>query len=227
MRGEAKGVPMRARSQANGAAVARLGPDASLASLVPLHTRLTRRFVAQLGAQGLKTVGDVALAGGLPNAAAGNARDTAAVGILSAHAALSAFSADTTVNALLIERGFTSASIIAATPAAAFAAAVAAGIGTREAEELHGAAVALHRSILNHAVAGWTAESGPGVSAPRVPAAGQCEDWQSATSPLAYLADLLDYTVRHVLLSGTAVDVPVLSPCSASGSGRYPPPAIR
>jgi hypothetical protein len=189
-----------------------------------LHPGLTRRFVAQLGAQGLKTVGDVVAAGGLPDGANGTRRDATAAGIVSAHAALSAISADITVNAELVNRGFTSASAIAATPVAAFVSAVGTGLGTKEARALHATAVAVHRFILNRAVANWTARStsATGASPPPISADCQCQDCQSATSPLAYLADLLDYTVRHVLLSGAPVDVPALEQLFGQKFGSIP-----
>ena len=216
-------MTMRALSRANGPA-ARLLPDISLASLVPLHPGLTRRFVDQLGAQGLRTVGDVVAAGGLPDGADGSRRNAAAASIVSAHAALSAISADIAANAQLVDCGFTSASDIAATPVVAFTAAVATRLREKEARQLHATAVAVHRFILNRAVESWTAgsRSGAGASPPPISADCVCEDCQSATSPLAYLADLLDYTVRHVLLSGAPVDVPTLTGLFGQQFGSIP-----
>src|SRR5258708_1967798 len=38
-----------------------------------------------------------------------------------------------------------------------------------------------------------------------------CEVSHAAVSPLAYLADLLDYAVRHIKNNGQAIDLPFLS----------------
>ena len=174
--------------------------------------------------QGLRTVGDVVAAGGLPDGADGSRRNAAAASIVSATRRSAPFQRTSRLTRSWLTAASTSASDIAATPVVAFTAAVATRLREKEARQLHATAVAVHRLNLNRAVESWTAgsRSGAGASPPPISADCVCEDCQSATSPLAYLADLLDYTVRHVLLSGAPVDVPTLTGLFGQQFGSIP-----
>jgi len=154
------------------------------------------------------------------------AADHVAVKTLVAHTNLSLVSADVHDNALLFNKGFTSLSAIATTPNDRFLAKVKEPLGERRVTQVYTIARAQQRILNNLLTQIGTEKANRMVSAmlkpqPNVqghtepdetvdvpdvysevvnlfPDPCDCPDCEAAVSPLAYLADLLDYTLDHV-----------------------------
>ena len=128
---------------------------------------------------------------------------------LEAHAQLSVLSLAPQHNTILIERGYNSVPQIARVPRAEFVTAFSASLGDVKAAQIHAQATA-HTHVLHHALTAILANAANGHITSLeeqqtreriytiIPEKCACEDCEAAVSPLAYLADLLDYTVNHV-----------------------------
>jgi hypothetical protein len=134
--------------------------------------------------------------------------DDPAIQTLDAHANLSILSPDVKMNAVLIDAGFTSITDIASVPRAEFVTKLHAQLGDFKAAQLHEMTKA-QVNFLNSEFMGFKAEfangrlSGmPEALRGRLPdwfqIKCQCDECEAAVSPLAYLADLLNYAVSHV-----------------------------
>lgn len=177
-------------------------------------------LITELGNLGIQTVQDLQAAGNLADIP-GLKTPPSDSGVirLQAHADLSRISPDTTLNSYLIDTGFTSLHAIATTTQSDFVKAVADRSGDFTAAALHTRATAfshLVSNVVQGALAAPPATQPDWVRQNLEQYAGaaldrcDCEDCQMAISPLAYLADLLDYAVRHLKVSGKAIDLAFL-----------------
>ncbi|MCQ3976648.1 MAG: hypothetical protein DPW09_24715, partial [Anaerolineae bacterium] len=123
---------------------------------------------------------------------------------LEAHANLSILPTDAETDTVLISQGYDSITSIVQTPRETFIAATAGQIGTEQAGQIHQVAQA-QTAFLNNIITGLR------VSAANNPTTAQdCPDCQTAVSPLAYLADLLDYGLKHIRHHGTSINLDFL-----------------
>ena len=153
-----------------------------------------RRAAAKLEDRGISTVGDLLAVGdsaleGLPR------RDRRIVRKLAAHAALALTVEDAHERGALLERGFTSPAAISAVPPLEFRNAVGPVLAPARADDVHRVA-SVQTSFLNGLeVARYSSSAAAIGTADRVCG---CEDCEAATSPLAYLADLIAYVRASV-----------------------------
>jgi hypothetical protein len=198
-----------------------LAEDASL--------QLPAELLAALEERGIKRLADLRRAGGpsrlkgLPVAA-----DHPALAALEAHANLSLLSSDARINAQLAKHGYTSPRAIAASSRADFVKRVGEAVGEARAYALHGSSDAQAKFLDSVAAGmevtlaegrnGWTAGLDLEVIDP-VPC--RCRDCEAAVSPLAYLADLLDYA-RQRLRENGPVTVEALANRFHQPFGRLP-----
>ena len=161
------------------------------------------RVLNRLRRAGIETLEDVRAAGGLSEI--GRApEDEPVVAALEAHAALSVLPADARASAVLVEAGYRDILDVSATPRDEFVAALADELSPEAAVALHDAASDQTRFIRNVATAFRTGETNGAVTSAShaiEAATGQgctCPECSNALSPLAYLADLLDYSLGHL-----------------------------
>ena len=180
----------------------------------PQLTEIVERFgvdlphglLDRLGERGLRTLTDLRRAGGLANVDDLGA-DPGDPGViaLEAHTSLAAISPDPEHNAKLIERGFTGVRQISTTARSTFVSASADINGDVWAARTYVAALSQSKAV-DSVLAGSLADAvTTGVTKMPQSLLGEfagtgchCDDCQSATSPLAYLADLLDYAIDHL-----------------------------
>ena len=184
------------------------GRDAELGALrSALASRLTTDLVDRLGTRGIHTLGDLGAAGGIQEATR-NLRDLKVgprlADELDAHVRLSTLPTTAAVNARLIKAGFTSLDRIADAPRDGFVAKVGRRVGGAEkAAALHAVATA-QSQFLSNVLTGERVQARPGGAAGTGRAVDAvspelCDcDCRDATSPVAYLADLLDYAIKHL-----------------------------
>lgn len=153
-----------------------------------------------------------------------------AVQTLEAHAYLSLLSSDVQLNATLIEKGYTSMAAIASIPRSAFVASIQEVLDAPQAEKLHQKAHAQMSCLIN-VVTNQRAELANGFASlvfdsirDLFPIRCDCPDSESAVSPLAYLTELLDYTMAHVKYkdSNVHIDLPGLENNFHQPFGQYP-----
>ncbi|WP_152206097.1 neuraminidase-like domain-containing protein [Marinobacter changyiensis] len=171
-------------------------------------------IIETLAVRGIHTLDDVRRRGGvtrLEDMPETVSRES--LQLLDAYARLSAISPDMDVNRELLERGFDRPLTIASTSRFAFVRATGEHIGDLRAAQLHAAAVAQKR-YLDHALTAYrvaVANSGVGFPGQFGELAEgiieedtcQCRDCEAAVSPLAYLADLLDFATTNVKVEVT------------------------
>ncbi|MCB9102284.1 MAG: hypothetical protein H6632_22290 [Anaerolineales bacterium] len=139
--------------------------------------------------------------------------DDPAVQTLEAHANLTLISVDVAQNQMLINHEYRTITAIARQPRTVFVQALGDTLGDTLAMEIHARAAAQTR-VLNNVLMGLQAEAANGFPSPMpdfftnsplpeyFPKKCSCEDCETAVSPLAYLADLLDYALRHLADNG-------------------------
>lgn len=195
----------------------RITPPAEEDTSAPAADIAPPQVVRILHDRGLRTLADIRRAGGLRHLA-GLDPDDPAVRRLEEQAQLSLLSADVELTGRLIEQGFSTPQAIADAPRAAFVSALAPSIGVYRAAELKKRAEAQAKVLTNIAVGlrsglvnGYLAPPGVGdigldgnVIAPTQCG---CQDCEAAVSPLAYLADLLEYTVSYVKDDGDDISL--------------------
>jgi hypothetical protein len=165
--------------------------------------------VSTLAARGIHTIADLREAGGV-SAINGLpvAQDHPAVQTLEAHAKLSVLPADIQTNAALISRGYTSLSAIARPSQADFVTRMHGMLDAVRATVVHEAAKAqtyyLDKLVIERQMASPDTSIGDGTPAPFTPPCSCC-DCMTAVSPLAYLADLLDYAVESLQNNSAAI----------------------
>jgi hypothetical protein len=205
------GQPVRVAVTVPALPVAASPTIAELASAARLRmpTALRRR----LRASGVRTVAD-ALARGIAGRLDGTTPPAVrrAANRLEAHARLRLLSSDARVNSRLIARGFSSQDAIARVSRREIVEAVGDRLGAEGAVRLWTEARA-QSAALNSILAGARAELANG-QIPRIGGArvlelfGRqcgCRDCEAGVSPLAYLADLLDYAVGHLRQRGAGL----------------------
>lgn len=194
-------VPLSAGSEPSSPRLAELGPTIGMDLPAPL--------VQALGEHGIHTLADARRTGGL-SLLEGLPVDPGhpAVQALEAHANLSILSSDLKLNTALIGQGYTSVAAIAQVARSDFVTSFHEQLGDYMAAELHVRAQA-QSTLLDNALAGALVEQANGFKLPfdasladnfskLFPPQCSCEDCEAAVSPLAYLADLLEYTLAHV-----------------------------
>jgi|GEM_PF-746717 len=172
-----------------------------------LNNRVGQKVIADVAIDLLKkkkirTLEDIRRNGGIRDI---NGMDEKVAKTLEAHAYISVLSDDTKVNQKLIDKGFLGINDIAELAEASFfREAEKLGIKKETAFLLYSKAVAAS-AVLTNVLTQVRVEQANGfaVEAPFdieefFPLQCACPDSESAVSPLAYLADLLDYTMRHV-----------------------------
>src|SRR5262249_37594036 len=131
--------------------------------------------------------------------------------VLDAHVRLNLISPDLRANSALIERGFTSPAKIAKTERAEFGVSARPALGDFKAAQLYSVSRGVVNLLDGAVMEVKSAKSNgyefqdsnvqaiaPQIAVPRC----TCEDCEAALSPLAYLADLLDYAISHVKNGG-------------------------
>ncbi|MGI8783684.1 MAG: neuraminidase-like domain-containing protein [Acidobacteriota bacterium] len=174
---------------------------------------LTPWLSARLAKRGIRTLEDLREKGGALRMEGLPAADREAARLLDAHADLYRLSADVRANAALIENRFDSTLSIASTPPDVFFERTREVLGDIGAAQLHAAARA-ERNVLRNFLTAAEADrangfagSGPlsETTAAYGPTKCSCHECETAASPLAYLTDLLDYTLDHLRNNGSPV----------------------
>lgn len=168
-------------------------------------------LVAVLGKHGIRTLEDLRRAGavadgdGIPRPA-----DNEGVRQLEALSLLALLPADLETHGLLLRAGYATHDAIAATPRDVFVRSLKALVDETAALAIHTAAVVQLRALTNTATlvrvdasAGRAQHSQALQMA--IPTRCACEDCRSASSPMAYLADLIDYASRHITVQGNPI----------------------
>jgi hypothetical protein len=152
--------------------------------------------------------------------------------LLEAHTSLTRLSPDVNLNhALITQHQYLSPSHIARAPQSDFVAAAGDLIGDFKAAQIHMTAIG-QSQLLDNETHRMLARKGNGqdMERPDIPWSSYapaladcgCTDCEAAVSPLAYLADLLDYTVRHVKNNGSLIDLQFLEDTFHQPFGRLP-----
>ncbi|MEO7242015.1 MAG: neuraminidase-like domain-containing protein, partial [Variovorax sp.] len=182
-----------------------------------LKLNLAPAFLAGLDKHGIRTLADVRRTGGLRNVQGlAVASADPAVPLLEAHAQLALLPSTPATNAALLKAGYSSLAGIAGVTSRAFIASLSKTMEAGDAEALHAAATAQTRFLEGRITdfrvnAGGRAETKyAALMEKAIPAGCGCEKCKDATSPMAYLADLLDFALRHLKNSGNAVTLTLL-----------------
>lgn len=139
-----------------------------------------------------------------------------AVLTLEAHAQLSVLPTELAINARLIEAGYTGLHQVAETPQKSFVAAVEDRLSEDEAIAVHAAAYVQSRFLTNVLTGLRVNPSNGRYMSVRssiyevIPKVCGCDDCKRADSPVAYLADLLDYAIRRLKHNGNSVTLTFL-----------------
>lgn len=173
-----------------------------------LDLRLPPALLPFLAKKGIHTLADIRKAGGVSRLEGLTVRtDHPAVQNLDAHARLSGLSSDLELNTSLINKGFTSMAAIAKAPRSEFIALASERLGDFKSAQMHVVARAqthyassimtsMRADRANHfAFEDDLISSKFGALMPEVCG---CDDCHAAVSPLAYLADLLDYALHNL-----------------------------
>ncbi len=202
----------------------RLGADLGLEIPDELRIFLTEHDI--------HTLADIRLAGGMNRIdALPLPADDPVVHTLRAHADLARLSPDVSLNAILIEHGFSSVTDIARVPAAGFVAALHEQIGDFAAAKLHveaRAQDAFLRNVLTDLATdqanGFAPSSASGDPSPAdtLDEHCGCHDCEAAVSPAAFLAELIGYVATHVKQNGAPVDVAYLESTFHQPFGSLP-----
>jgi Tc toxin complex TcA C-terminal TcB-binding domain len=178
------------------------GPDIDAAAKAA-RVKITPVLAAWLRKRRLKTLEDVRRAGGIARARNLPVKPgSAVVTMLDGLAALGTLPGDLEAKAKLVRRGYADIVTIARTPEPTFLAALGDDLDEEQAGEIHRAAdvqAGLLANVLTQARLGIAGSSIQRRVDAAVPRACGCPDCLNALSPMAYLADLLDYAVRHLL----------------------------
>jgi hypothetical protein len=189
--------------------------------------------------RGLRSVADIRRAGGLRRLDGVPDADAAAVAALDAHASLSVLSADIVETDALVGRGFDSIAAVARVPRARFVRDTHDTLGDYRAGELHTVARAQY-DVLSNVLTGLRADAANGYpvarkgdmgdlltphkpeAQPMFPRTCSCADCEAAVSPMAYLADLIDYATEYLVNGSNAVTIPWLQNTFRQPLGELP-----
>ncbi len=168
----------------------------------------------------LRTLADVRAAGGLTDLE-GMPDDDPAVKTLEAHASLDAVSSDLEANQALIARGLTDPAAVANARRTLVADATHEALGDTGTVEMQARARGRTAIAANYltglrvlAENGREAGNDAGRRALRRASSTArcgCKDCESAVSPLAYLADLMEYALTHLVDDGDSIDLAFLT----------------
>jgi len=189
--------------------------DVSLASLKrTFDLGFSDSLIHKLEKKNIHTLADLRERGGVKGVKGLDVNpDDPGAKLLNAHVCLSILGADIPTVTKLIRRGYSSVLDIGKTAAHTFSYSLKGNIKENEAEELHKKAV-LYSNYINNAIAesrvrAYAAHKSTGAPAtePRICGCRKCQD---AASPLAYLSDLLNYTLDHLKDNGNSVTLTFL-----------------
>jgi hypothetical protein len=180
-----------------------------------LSLNLPKPLLDFLAGKNIHSLADIQKAGGIGHLdGLPLAPDDPSVRTLEAHASLLRLSSDVKFNDALITKNYTSPAAIANAPRSNFVNAAQGQLGDFKAAEMHVKARA-QTGLLDNFTAGFLADKANGFVAnlpgpiaalgTQFPDKCGCEDCQAAVSPGAYLADLLDYAVRHITNQGSPI----------------------
>jgi hypothetical protein len=200
-----------------------------------LNLTLSPALQTVLAEQNLQTLADIRSTGGLQTLAA--APDDPAAATLDAHANLNLLTDDIQQNQKLIDRRFTNIQAIAGVSQAKFVSAVADDddLTELEAARLHAVAQA-ETAVLDNLLTQIRVDTANGLPSPLADEtddgndpitaltsqACQCQGCDTAVSPLAYLADLLDYTTTHLNNGSSSVTLGFLTDTFHQPFGQLP-----
>jgi Tc toxin complex TcA C-terminal TcB-binding domain/Putative peptidoglycan binding domain/Repeat of unknown function (DUF5648) len=185
-----------------------------------LQLPLPARLLPFLAERGIRTLADIRRAGGirqLENLPV--APDDLAVQTLEAHANLNLLSDDIRSNAAIITRGYTSISAIASATRPNFVGANHADLGDFKPAQLQVAARAqiqtLNKILMERQIDPANGSSSQPLVQATKPAPSpnhcSCKNCEAAVSPIAYLADLLDYAINHLKDNNAAISLNFLT----------------
>jgi hypothetical protein len=215
-------------------------PEPDLSPRLPevndtLNLTLSPALQNVLTQQNLQTLADIRSTGGLQTLAA--APDAPAAATLDAHANLNLLTDDIQRNQKLIDRSFTNIQAIAGVSQAKFVSAVADDddLTELEAARLHAVAQA-ETAVLDNLLTQIRVDKANGLPSPLADEtddgndpitelasqACQCQGCDTAVSPLAYLADLLDYTTTHLNNGSSSVTLGFLTDTFHQPFGQLP-----
>lgn len=191
-------------------------PATELASTLDFN--IPDELATHLAERGIQTLADIRRAGGIAHLEdLPVSPDHPSAQMLDAHANLILVSDDTTKNHALVERGFSSITAIARKTRADFVKETTDALGDFTAAEIHAKASA-QTHVLNNILTGLRVDAAnvfrkagpPPDGGFQVPPGWQpikcsCKDCEAAVSPLAYLADLLDYALKHLKNDGNKI----------------------
>ncbi len=138
---------------------------------------------------------------------------------LEAHADLSRLSSDVHINAEILKKGYDSVAAIAHAPRTAFVSDVREALGDFKAAQFQVDARG-QTNFLDQTLIGVLADEANGFTnrlgehygkKVLMPAKCSCKDCEAAVSPLAYLADLLDYSLKHLKVANKLITFPFLT----------------
>ncbi len=208
-------------------------PSPALTQVANLaRVQLPTQLLSTLANKGIRTLADLQKAGGLNNIPElGNTSNSSAVQKLEAQANLNIVSDDLQLNTALIDRGFTSISRIAQATRADFVSAIGEQQGDFKAAQLQVKARA-QTNFLNNIAASVGADLANGLPNPLTDDSTSskdvfkptcsCQSCEAATSPLAYLADLLDFSISKVKNNNTAISFEYLANTFHQSFGELP-----
>jgi peptidoglycan hydrolase-like protein with peptidoglycan-binding domain len=201
--------------------------EVSAAVQLPLPPQL----LTFLTERGIHTLADVCKAGGIDHLEGlPVAPDDPVVQALESHASLGTLSSDLLFNDALIKRGFTSPSAVARSKRTAFAKA-AVELSDFKAVEMYARASAQQHVLANATteILAKKANGFDGIDFDIVSTLPHlfsqpcgCEDCEAAVSPLAYLADLLDYAIEHLEDDGDPITLSFLQSTFRQRFGDLP-----
>lgn len=180
-------------------------PPPTLAEVAStMRIERSRELLQALERHSIRTLEDIRSTGGLTHLEGLSTMPKDTVRNLEAHADLSLLPSNLQLNSKLIERGYSGVTAIAATPRRQFVESIQDTLNASEAGQMHAGAQALTHfaefTLLAHTVGNSFDLPGEVViKVPEVfPRACGCKNCDSAVSPAAYLADLLDYVTEHM-----------------------------
>ena len=166
------------------------------------RVKITPALAAWLRKRRLETLEDVRRAGGIARAANLPVKPgSAVVTMLDGLAALSTLPGGLEDKAKLVRRGYADIVAVVRTPESSFLSTLGDDVDSELAREIHRAAdvqAGLLANVLTQARLGIATSSVQRRVDAAIPRACGCPDCLDALSPMAYLADLLDYAVRHL-----------------------------
>ena len=187
----------------------------------PTHLRLSPALERFLAERGIRSLDDVRRTGGLARLEGLPVPvDDPAIRILEAHTDLDRLAAGDALVGRLIENGYDSVVAVAEAPRGEFVARVAPMVGDAAALRMHADATA-QTDYLTNVLAARRADRGTRYAvggqddgaalAAEATARCHCDDCETAISPGAYLAELVDYALRRLRRNGARLTLDDLS----------------